>query len=331
VALSRGRGAGQTAPVLAFLLYRLSCGLVRLLVRAGLDDRELEIAVLRHQLRVLTRGGKRPCYGIADRALLAAASRFLPQERWSAFGVVPDTLKRWRRQLEARRDPRPRRGPGRSPIDPELRRLILRLGRENPRWGYLRIKGELLKLGITVSATTIANVLRRAGLGPAPRRLGPTWGEFLRAQALALFPTGSSELEGRARRESGRAPAAVDAAEPLQPDQAPRLTAPAARSPVGDHPEPAREEPCRPGLRGPVRIQVAHRLPSGSGRPRDGPSPVHLRLVAWPDLGRSAGSRPPFAHEQPAGPSTAHPRRPPIVAPWQRFDSAVWFHARCPP
>jgi len=89
-----GRGGGQTAPLLAFLLYRLSCGLLRLLVRAGLDDRELEIAVLRHQLRVLTRGGKRPRYGIADRAFLVAVSRFLPKERWSAFGVVPDTLKR---------------------------------------------------------------------------------------------------------------------------------------------------------------------------------------------------------------------------------------------
>ncbi len=127
-------------------MCRVSCGLIRLLVRAGVDDRELEIAVLRHQLRVLTRGGKRPRYSTADRVLLAAASRFLPRERWSAFGVVPETLKRWRRQLESRMDPRPRRGPGRPPIDPELRQLILRLGRENPRWGYLRIKGELLKL-----------------------------------------------------------------------------------------------------------------------------------------------------------------------------------------
>jgi hypothetical protein len=85
--------------VLALLLYRFSCGLLHLLVRlvrAGLDDRELEIAVLHHQLRVLTRGGKRPRYSTADRAFLAAASRFLPKERWSALPVVPETLKRWR-------------------------------------------------------------------------------------------------------------------------------------------------------------------------------------------------------------------------------------------
>ncbi len=298
--------------MLAFLLYRLSCGLLRLLVRAGLDDRELEIAVLRHQLRVLTRGGKRPRYGTADRAFLAAVSRLLPRERWSAFGVVPDTLKRWRRQLDAGKGRRPRRRPGRPPIDPELRQLILRLGRENPRWGYLRIKGELLKLGITVSATTIATVLRRGGLGPAPRRIGPTWGEFLRAQALAFIPTSSSgsDLEDRARCESGPAPAAPDVAEPLPPDQAPRPTAPAGRNPTGDRPEPAREELCNPRLHKPVRIEVARRPPPGGGRPRDGPTPAHLRLVALPDHDRSAGSRRRVAHDRLAGSLPASDLRP---------------------
>jgi hypothetical protein len=201
------------APFMAELLgkRRLSDRIVGMgvaTVVAGVDERELEVAVLRHQLRILHRRGKRARYGAADRAFLAAVSRFLPRERWSAFPVVPETLKRWRRQLEARKDPRRRRGPGRPPIDPALRELILRLGRENPRWGYLRIKGELLKLGITVSATTIANVLGRGGQGPAPRRIGPTWGEFLRAQALAFLPTGTcaSDFEDRARHESGPAP-----------------------------------------------------------------------------------------------------------------------------
>jgi len=68
-----------------------------------------------------------------------------------------------------------------------IKHLILRLGRENPRWGYLRIRGELLKLGIDVSATTIATVLREGGLGPAPRRIGPTWTQFLRLQAHAVL------------------------------------------------------------------------------------------------------------------------------------------------
>jgi hypothetical protein len=70
------------------------------------------------------------------------------------------------------------------PLDPSIKHLILRLGRENPRWGYLRIRGELLKLGIDVSATTIATVLRQGGLGSAPRRIGPTLAGQSCARAL---------------------------------------------------------------------------------------------------------------------------------------------------
>jgi hypothetical protein len=83
------------------------------------------------------------------------------------------------------------RRPGRPPLGPSIRGLILRLGRENPRWGYLRIRGELLKLGVDVSATTIATVLRQGGLGPAPRRIGPTWAQFLRLQAYGLLSLGA--------------------------------------------------------------------------------------------------------------------------------------------
>ncbi len=117
--------------MLAFLLYRVLCRLLRLLVRVGVDDRDLEIAVLRHQLRILSRRGMRPRYSTADRALLAAASRFLPRERWSPFPVVPDTLNRWRRELVSRKGST-RRRPGRPPIDPAVRELILRMARENP-------------------------------------------------------------------------------------------------------------------------------------------------------------------------------------------------------
>jgi hypothetical protein len=90
------------------------------------------------------------------------------------------------RQLVARKWTRPHRPPGRPALDPEVRDLILRLARENPRWGYQRIRGELLKLEIRVSATAVATLLRRHGLGPAPRR-GPTWGEFLRQQASGIL------------------------------------------------------------------------------------------------------------------------------------------------
>ena len=86
----------------------------------------------------------------------------------------------------ARKWTRPHRRPGRPALDPEVRRLILRMARENPRWGYMRIKGELQGLGIRVSATAIAMLLRSHGIGPAPRR-GPTWGEFLKAQASGII------------------------------------------------------------------------------------------------------------------------------------------------
>src|SRR6266540_1999746 len=168
------------------LLYRLLCGLVGLLARAG-RERELEIVVLRHQLAIFGRSGKRPRYTCADRALLAAASRVLLPARWSCFAVTPQTLRRWHRALLlADRRQRPRRL-GRPPLAAEIRGLIKRLARKNPGWGYMRIQGELKGLGVSVSATTIASVLRSAGLGPAPRRIGPSWSEFLRAQAQSLL------------------------------------------------------------------------------------------------------------------------------------------------
>jgi putative transposase len=169
---------------LLYLLLRRVLGLFRPDERMSAEA-EVEIAVLRHQIAVLRRQVKRPVYRASDKAFLAAASRMLPREAWGAYLVSPETLLRWHRRLVARKWPRPQRLPGRPALDPEVRDLILRLGKENPRWGYMRIRGELLKLGVKVSATTIATVLRRAGLGPAPRR-GPSWKEFLRQQAAGI-------------------------------------------------------------------------------------------------------------------------------------------------
>ena len=149
-------------------------------------EAELEIAVLRYQVAILRRQVKRPVYRASDRAFLAAASRPLRRETWDVFLVRPETLLRWHRRLVAQKWTKPHRPPGRPAVDLEVQELILRLGRENPRWGYMRIRGELLKLGVRVSATTIATVLNRAGLGPAPRR-GPTWSEFLRSQAQGIL------------------------------------------------------------------------------------------------------------------------------------------------
>ncbi len=180
----RDRIAAVFSSLLYLVLQRL-LGIFFSKDRAA-EQARLENLVLRHQVAILRRQVKRPLYRVRDRALLAAASRMLPRERWSAFLVHSETLLRWHRRLLAGKWTKPHRCPGRPSLDPETKALILRLARENPRWGYLRIKGELQKLGLRVSATTIAMLLRRSGSGPAPRR-GPTWSEFLKVQASGII------------------------------------------------------------------------------------------------------------------------------------------------
>jgi putative transposase len=103
--------------------------------------------------------------------------------------VTPETILRWHRTLVRQRWTYPHQGLGRPPLADETVELIVRLALENHRWGYLRIVGELKKLGVTVSKGSVANILRRRGLGPAPRRDGPTWAEFLRVQAKSIVAT----------------------------------------------------------------------------------------------------------------------------------------------
>jgi putative transposase len=153
------------------------------------DADAVEIAVLRHQLAVLRRQVPRPRYTPADRTLLAALAKLLPQERWAAFLVTPATLVRWHRELIARRWTYPRTGHDARGLAQKTVALVVRLARENPRWGYLRIVGECRNLGVRVSATSVRRILRRHGLGPAPRRGGPTWTQFLKTQATGLLAT----------------------------------------------------------------------------------------------------------------------------------------------
>src|SRR5574341_57283 len=173
-----------------FVLWLIVRLLTRLLVLPDADDRakELEILVLRHQLRVLRCKTGRPRFTAADRVLLAAVSRVLPRRRWaSSFLVTPQTLLRWHRTLVRRKWTHGNgRTPGRPPTDSKLIEFVLRMARQNPRWGCVRICGELRKLGIPVGATTIRTLLRHHGLGPAPRRTGPSWTQFLLAQAEGI-------------------------------------------------------------------------------------------------------------------------------------------------
>jgi len=175
--------------VLSKLVYIALCRLIALLALFARGDaaKDLEILVLRHQLTVLRRQLPRPRLEPADRVLLAAISRVLPRVHWSCFMVTPDTLVRWHRRLVAGAWTHPHRRPGRPPVDEQLQQLIVRLARENPRWGYQRIKGELLRLDVRVAATAIRTVLRRHGIEPAPRRAGDTWRAFLRQQAAGIL------------------------------------------------------------------------------------------------------------------------------------------------
>lgn len=170
---------------LAFMVVRHVLALVG--VGPSPDAKDVEIAVLRHQLLILRRQVTRPRYTPGDRMVLAGLAKVLPRQRWPIFLVTPSTLLRWHRELIRRRWTYPTRGRRRRGLDPEVVDLVVRLARENPRWGYLRIVGECRKLGVRVSATSVRTILRRHRLGPAPRRGGPSWTQFLRSQAAATL------------------------------------------------------------------------------------------------------------------------------------------------
>jgi len=174
--------------MLLSLLYFAVRQLLRLLTAGNHDDagREIEIMVLRHQLRVLGRS-RRPPLKRRDRILFAAASGLLPRALWRCLPVSPQTVLRWHRELVRRKWTfRGKRRPGRPRLAREIAAMVLRLARENPRWGYQRIQGELQKLGVSISATAICSLLHRHGLQPAPRRDGPSWREFLTQQAAGI-------------------------------------------------------------------------------------------------------------------------------------------------
>jgi putative transposase len=176
--------------VLSFL-YRLAhraLGFVRV---HRMDDiaKDAEILVLRHQLAVLRRQVARPRFNLSDRAVIALLSGLVPRQRWSAFLVTPKTILDWHRRVVRGHWTYSHRRPGRPVLPAETVELVCRLARENPRWGYVRIVGELRKLGVTVSKTSVATILSRHGLPPAPRREGPTWSQFLRAQAKGILAT----------------------------------------------------------------------------------------------------------------------------------------------
>jgi len=145
-----------------------------------------ELLVLRHEVAVLGRQVARPRVDWADRAVLAGLVRLLPRRAWRGMLVQPTTLLRWHQDLIRRRWTYPHRR-GRPRVAAELGALVLRLGRENPTWGYRRVHGQLCRLGFKIGASTVWTILRRAGVDPAPARSALTGRQFLRAQATSVL------------------------------------------------------------------------------------------------------------------------------------------------
>ncbi|MFD0691633.1 integrase core domain-containing protein [Actinomadura fibrosa] len=177
---------------LAYLTAANAFAVLRLLPMTD-REKDAEILVLRHQITVLERqlNGERVRFTVHDRALLAALlNRLRPSVlRRMRLLVRPDTVLRWHRGLIAGRHAARSqlKRPGRPPTVRSIRRLILRLVRENPGWGYRRVHGELLVLGVKVAASTVWEILKDAGVDPAPERSATTWAGFLRSQAEALL------------------------------------------------------------------------------------------------------------------------------------------------
>jgi hypothetical protein len=171
---------------LLYLILRQVLGLVLLLGRTSYA-KDVELLVLRHEVAVLCRTNPRPRMDWADRALLAALVARLPRALRRRRLVTPDTILRWHRRLVRRRWTYPHRV-GRPPIDDVLAAVVVRMARENPRWGYQRLQGELLNLGHCVGASTIRRILKRHRIPPAPlRHTDTSWRQFLRTQAGSML------------------------------------------------------------------------------------------------------------------------------------------------
>jgi putative transposase len=173
--------------VVYLLAYRL-LGCMMVLARRE-ASKDAEFLVLRHENAVLRRQIGRVRYQPADRLWLSVLARLIPRRRWAeVFAVTPATLLTWHRRLATRKwDYTNRRRPGRPSTAAAIRKLVIRIATDNPTRGHRRVQGELVKLGHPIAAATVRQILHAAGIDPAPRRKGPTWKQFLTAQAHGIL------------------------------------------------------------------------------------------------------------------------------------------------
>ena len=172
---------------LLYLIFVRLCNWLALLPRSD-NVKNTEILVLRHQIAVLQRQVRSPRLSWADRAILAALTRRLStaHRRQLSLIVTPRTLLRWHADLVKRQWTHRRRTPGRPRTAPTIRCLVLEMARDNPTWGYRRICGELTGLGHRTAPSTIWEILKAAGIDPAPQRAAGSWKQFLSAQAKTI-------------------------------------------------------------------------------------------------------------------------------------------------
>src|SRR6266566_4286771 len=172
----------------AYLAVRCLLGCLVVLTRCQVS-KDAELLVLRHENAVLRSQISQVRYQPGDRLWLAALSRLVSRRCWSeVFMVTPATLLAWHRRLVARKwDYTSRRRPGRPSTAIAIRKLMIRMATDNPAWGHRRVQGELVRLGHPIAASTVWQILHAAGIDPAPRRMGPTWKQFLTAQALGIL------------------------------------------------------------------------------------------------------------------------------------------------
>jgi hypothetical protein len=255
---------------LLYLIFSLLLSWLTLLGRSS-SSKDIELLILRHEVTVLRRTNSKPRLESNDRALLAALIRRLPAALRGHRLITPATVLRWHRRLVTKRWTYPNRS-GRPPVDPTITALIERMARENQTWGYLRIQGELLKLGHRVGASTIRRILKRRRIPPAPLRATDTsWRRFLHAQASTMLAVDflprrlrrDAEADLRVLRPRGWQPLRAHPRSDQSSDRA--LDYPASPQPA-DGPRRARQQLPVPGPR--PRRPIHHLIRCRPGRLR---------------------------------------------------------------